>query len=118
MKLRVIYATRKYKDKKYSTPLVVTSYRDAKGVPRHKTVINLSPLPSFLIKIIEKGLKLGDTQVLEEYGLINDFKYKYSLIIGPVYVVFQLLCQLSIYPILKTFKLPDNGVCIINIYYQ
>lgn len=56
MKLRVIHAKRRYKDKIYTTPLVVTSYRDSKGVPRHKTLINLSVLPSFLITIIENAL--------------------------------------------------------------
>jgi transposase len=112
MKLRVIYAKRKYKGKTYTTPLVVTSYRDAGGVPRHKTVINLSALPSFLVSLIEKGLKLGDVDVLHQYGLIADFKYLTSLVIGPAYVVFQLLKELEIIVILKTF-LTKTQVMII-----
>lgn len=103
MKLRVTYAKRKYKGKEYTTPLVVTSYRDAQGTPRHKTVINLSPLPSFLISIIDKALKQGKSEILEEHGLIDDIKYHNSLTIGPAYVVFQLLKQIGIHQIMKTF---------------
>ena len=112
MKLRVIYAKRKYKGKTYTTALVVTSYRDAAGVSRHKTVINLSALPSFLVSLIEKALKLGDVDILHQYGLIADFKYLTSLVIGPAYVVFQLLKELGIIAILKTF-LTKTQVTII-----
>ena len=44
MKLRVAYAKRRYKDKVYETPLVVTSYRDANGVARNKTIVSLANL--------------------------------------------------------------------------
>ena len=112
MKLRVTYAKRKYKGKTYTTPLVVTSYRDAAGVPRHKTIINLSALPQFLVSLIEKGLKLGDVDILHQYGLIDDFKYLTSLVIGPAYAVFQLLNELGIILVLKSF-LTKTQVMII-----
>lgn len=118
MKLRVIYAKRRYKGKIYTTPLVVTSYRDAKGVPRHKTLINLSALPSFLISMIEKALKDGDVEALQQYGLVTDFNYLQSLTIGPAYVVFQLLNQLGIVHLLKTFLTKVQAMIICAIIME
>ena len=57
MKLRVNYAKRRYKDKVYVTPLLVYSYRDEKGVPRNKTVFNLSILPPSAITALGKALR-------------------------------------------------------------
>ena len=60
MKLRVAYAKRRYKDKVYQTPLVVTSYRDENGVARNQTVLSLAALPRHAVKALEKALKNGD----------------------------------------------------------
>ena len=118
MRLRVIYAKKRYKDKIYTTPLVVTSYRDAKGVPRHKTLINLSVLPSFLITTIENALKDGDVEVLQQHSLISDFKYLQSLTIGPAYVVFQLLHQLHIVHLLKTYLTKAQALVICALIIE
>ena len=96
MKLRVAYAKRRYKDRTYSTPLVVTSYRDANGTPRNKTLASLAKLPAFIVDLIDRALRLGDSNVLEQYLHIGQLKHLRSLIVGPVYVVVSLLKQLGI----------------------
>ena len=53
MKLRVAYAKRRYKDKVYETPLVVTSYRDEHGTSRNKTIVSLAKLPKYIVEAIE-----------------------------------------------------------------
>ena len=49
MKLRVAFAKRRYKDKAYQTPLVVTSYRGEKGVARNRTILSLAKLPAYIV---------------------------------------------------------------------
>jgi transposase len=100
MKMRVAYAKSRYKDKVYTTPLVVTSYRDENGVARNKTLASLAKLPDFIVKLIEKALQRGDDSVLEEYVHIQDVHYLSSMTVGPVYVVWSLLKQLGIYGLL------------------
>ena len=68
MKLRVAYAKRRYKDKVYETPLVVTSYRDENGVARNRTILSLAKLPAYIVKLVEEGLKRGDAGALDEYA--------------------------------------------------
>lgn len=100
MKMRVAYAKSRYKDTVYTTPLVVTSYRDENGVARNKTLASLAKLPDFIVKLIEKALQRGDDSVLEEYVHIQDVHYLSSMTVGPVYVVWSLLKQLGIYGLL------------------
>ena len=75
MKLRVSYAKCRYKDKTYVTPLVVTSYRDEEGVSRNRTMCSLAKMPDFIVRLIEKALKLGDADILEEYVHIKEVKH-------------------------------------------
>ncbi len=109
MKLRVAYAKRRYKDKVYVTPLIVTSYRDENGVARNKTLCSLAKLLDFVVKVIENALKLGDTDVLAKYVHIREIKYLYSIVIGPVFVVFTLLKQLGIFSLLMTHLSPNGS---------
>ena len=103
MKLRVAYAKSRYKDTVYTTPLVVTSYRDENGVARNKTLASLAKLPDFIVKLIEKALKQGDTDVLDEFVHLGEIQHLHSIVIGPVFVVWNLLKQLGIHRLLFRF---------------
>ncbi len=116
--MRVAYARRRYKDKVYETPLVVTSYRDENGTPRNKTLANLAKLPRFVVELIEKALKRGDDSVLEEYVHIDDLKYPGSTVIGPSFVALALLKQLGVFELLTKFLTPKQATAILSIIVE
>jgi len=118
MKMRVAYAKRRYKDKVYVTPLVVTSYRDENGVARNKTLANLSKLPNFVVKLIERALKLGDTSILDEYVHIKDIRHLRSLVVGPVFVVLSMLKQLGIFGLLMKSLTLKQAVVVLSIIVE
>ena len=118
MKLRVSYAKRRYKDKVYETPLVVTSYRDENGVARNKTILSLAKLPRYVVKLIEQALKRGDTQVLDEYVHPNEIHHLSSLVIGPVFVVFTLMKQLGIFSLLFDYLTRKQAWAIFAIIVE
>ena len=115
MKLRVSYAKRRYKDKTYVTPLVVTSYRDEEGVSRNRTMCSLAKMPDFIVRLIEQALKLGDTDILNEYVSIKEVKFLSTLLVGPVFVVFSLLKQLGIFSLLMTHLTVKQAAVIFAI---
>lgn len=118
MKLRVAYAKRRYKDRIYSTPLVVTSYRDANGTPRNKTIVSLAKLPAFLVDLIDRALRLGDSDLLEQYLHIGELKHLRSLVVGPVYLVVSLLKQLGIFALLQSRLSPKQATAILAIVVE
>ena len=105
--MRVAWAKSRYKDTTYTTPLVVTSYRDGRGVARNKTIVSLAKLPDFVVQLIAKALKRGDSSVLEEYVHMDEVEHLHSVVLGPVFVTLSILKQLGIYRQLRaslTFK--------------
>jgi transposase len=118
MKLRVAYAKRRYKDRTYSTPLIVTSYRDANGTPRNKTITSLAKLPAFLVDLIDRALRLGDANLLEQYLHIGELRHIRSLVIGPVYLVVSLLKQLGIFSLLHARLSPKQATAILAIVVE
>lgn len=118
MRLRVAYAKRRYKDRTYSTPLIVTSYRDANGTPRNKTLASLAKLPSFLVDLIDRALRLGDGHTLEQYVHLEELQHLRSLVVGPVYVVFSLLKQLGIFELLRTRLSRKQAAAILAIVVE
>ena len=118
VKLRVAYAKRRYKDRTYTTPLIVTSYRDANGTPRNKTLTSLAKLPSFLVDLIDRALRLGDSDVLQQYVHLEELKHLHSLVVGPVYVVFRLLKQLGIYDLLRSWLSLKQAAAILAIVVE
>lgn len=92
MKLRVAYARRRYKNKVYETPLLVTSYRDDNGVSRNKTVFNLSELPSHAIAALEEALRTGHSPKIS----VDSVKYQFSVPFGDALAVYWLARELGI----------------------
>lgn len=85
-------ARRRYKDKVYETPLVVNSYRDDEGVPRTKTVVNLSGLPAHAIEAVRVALREGPEAVVNGVPI----RYSHSLPVGGAHAVRQVLARVGI----------------------
>ena len=118
MKLRVAYAKRRYKDKVYETPLVVTSYRDEHGTSRNKTIVSLAKLPKYIVKLVEEGLKRGDASILDDYAPVQKIEYAGSVVVGPAFVVLTVLKQLGIYDAVMTSLPPQQATAIVNILVE
>lgn len=118
MKLRVAYAKRRYKDKVYQTPLVVTSYRDEHGVSRNKTIVSLAKLPDHIVKLIETGLKDGDPGSAEPFLSLEKIIYQSSTVVGPAFVALSLLRQLGISDELQKALPPQQAFAIMSIIVE
>jgi transposase len=118
MKLRVAYAKRRYKDTVYTTPLVVTSYRDEEGVSRNKTIVSLAKMPPYIVKLIEEGLKRGDTSGLDECVELRAIAYCGSVVVGPAFVVLTVLKQLGIYDAVMASLPRQQAAAILNIVVE
>jgi hypothetical protein len=118
MKLRVAYAKRRYKDKVYVTPLVVTSYRDERGTARNKTVASLAGLPEHVVHAVETALKQGDRAPLEERVALHEVAYSGSVVVGPVWVVMTVLKQLGIYDAVTASLPPQQAAAILSIVVE
>jgi len=118
MKLRVAYARRRYKDKVYETPLVVTSYRDEDGVSRNKTIASLAKLPKYIVELVEEGLKRGDASALDEWVPLREITYPGSVVVGPAFVVLTVLKQLGICDAVMSSLPPQQAAAIVNIVVE
>jgi transposase len=118
MKLRVAYAKCRYKDKVYTTPLVVTSYRDERGTARNKTVASLAGLPEHVVHAVESALKQGDRAPLEEQVSLHEVAYWGSVSVGPVCVVMTALKQLGIYGAVMASLPPQQAAAILSIVVE
>jgi transposase len=118
MKMRVAYAKSSYKDKTYTTPLVVTSYRDEKGVSRNRTIVSLAKLPDFVVEVIAEALKRGDSSVLAEYVHMDEVEHVHSVVLGPVFVALGILKQLGIYQLLRASLPTKQAVGILAIIVE
>lgn len=118
MKLRVAYAKRRYKDKVYTTPLVVTSYRDEEGTARNRTVASLAGLPEHAVKAVEAALKHGETAALDERVALREIVYPGSVVVGPSFVVLTVLKQLGIYEAVLSSLPAQQAAAILNIVVE
>lgn len=92
MKMHITYIRHRYKDKIYGYPLLVHSYRDEKGVPRNKTLANLSKLPPNALAVLDKALKGGEeTPVFTG----EDISYESSISIGHVWALYQIASEIG-----------------------
>lgn len=118
MKLRVAYAKRRYKDKVYQTPLVVTSYRDEKGVARNRTILSLAKLPAYIVKLVEEGLKRGDAGALDEYAPIGAIAYEGAVVVGPAFVTLSALKQLGIEAAVRAALSPQQAAAVLHVIVE
>ena len=118
MKLRVAYARRRYKERVYETPLVVTSYRDEEGVSRNETIVSLARLPKYIVKLVEEGLKRGDASALDECVPLREIEYAGSVVVGPAFAVLTVLKQLGIYEAVMSSLPPQQASALLNIVVE
>lgn len=111
MKPRVAYAKRHYKDKTYVTPLLVYSYRDEDGVPRNKTLFNLSILPPNAIAALDKALRSKGAELITQ----NDIHYQFSVPFGNILAVKHLMGELGIESALRVLSEPQQHMALAMI---
>lgn len=116
--MRVAHAKRRYKDTIYETPLVVTSYRDEHGTARNKTIVSLAKLPAYIVKLVEEGLKRGDTSALAEYVPLHELAYAGAVPVGPAAVVLTVLKQLGLYTALQAALPAQQAAAVLNILVE
>jgi len=93
MKLRVEYIKRPYKDKVYSYPFLVSSYRNENGKPRNKVIQSLSHLPDYVIDAIDASLR---SEKRPKTVPIETIKYLDSLPFGDTWAVYSLMKSIGI----------------------
>ena len=111
MKLRVAYAKRRYKEKVYVTPLLVHSYRDENGIPRNKTIFNLSMLPTHAVIALENALRFGSSTSLGQ----ADVRYRSSVPFGDILAVKHLMDELGIGAGLGVLSEPQQQMALAMI---
>jgi transposase len=103
MKMRVEDIKRSYKDKVYSYPFLVTSYRDEKGVPRNKVIQCLSHLPEHAVEALRIALR---SEGKADSVPVDTVKYLDSLPFGDIWAVWSVMKQIGIVDALE--MLPEN----------
>ena len=93
MKQRVQYIDRKYKDKVYSYPFLVESYRDENGRPNTNIIQKLSHLPEHAVKALSYALKHGDDKAFVQRDRIQ---YRNSIPFGDTWAIWTIMEQLGI----------------------
>lgn len=114
MKLRVTVARRKYRDRVYETPLVVTSFRDEQGVPRTKTVVNLTGLPPHVIDAVRRALQNGAEGISAEVPV----GYSHSVPVGGAHAVRQVLQRLGVADALARHLSPQQLTAVVAMIIQ
>jgi len=114
MKLRVTVAKRKYKDRIYETPLVVTSFRDDNGVPRTKTVVNLTGLPPHAVEAVRLALHHGS----ESASAGVPVGYSHSVPVGGAHAVRQVLQRLGVTDVLARHLSPKQLTAVLAMITQ
>lgn len=93
MKMRVAYISRPYKDKVYSYPFLVTSYRDKDGVARNKTIMKLSNLPERAVAALDAALRSDeDIQMVPKQSI----RFYEAIPFGDIWAAFRLAEDLGI----------------------
>ena len=103
MKMRVEYIKRPYKDKIYSYPFLVTSYRDEKGVARNKVIQSLSHLPEHAVEALRIALR---SEGRVDSVPVDTIEYLDSLPFGDIWAVWSVMKQIGMADALE--MLPEN----------
>ena len=104
MKLRVKYINRKHGKKIYRYPFLGYSYRDPKGTPQFKIVLNLSKIPAKVVKTITDALTPKDPEPpSDEQQLIlgDTLSYQGSVSIGDAWAALRIAEDAGITELLR-----------------
>ena len=114
MKLRVKYINRKHGKKIYRYPFLGYSYRDPKGTPQFKIVLNLSKIPAKVVKTITDALTPKDPEPpSDEQQLIlgDTLSYQGSVSIGDAWAALRIAEEMLV---LRTYCARMSPKNIIN----
>jgi transposase len=103
MKMRVDYIGKSYKDKVYSYPFLVTSYRDENGVSRNKVIQSLSHLPEHAVQALRTALR---SEGKVDSVPVDTIRYLDSLPFGDTWAVWSVMKDMGILDALE--MLPEN----------
>jgi len=111
MKMRVAYIKRPYKDKVYSYPFLVTSYRDKNGIARNKTIMKLSSLPEHAVSVLDAALRSD-----EEVKMVHrkEIKFYDAIPFGDTWAIFRLAENLGIIEAVNHFP-EEHCVAVISM---
>jgi transposase len=106
MKMRVAYIKRPFKDKVYSYPFLITSYRDKNGIARNKTVMKLSNLPEHAVSALDVALRSEeDVQMVPKKAI----RFYDAIPLGDTWAVFRLAENLGIIEAFSQFP-PEHRI--------
>lgn len=100
-------SSKQYKYKYSPCKLLVESYRDENGVPRHRTILNLSKLPQNLALVVEQSVK-GKPLISWEDLMVED-----SRSLGEAAVLKRLSDRLGITSILQQHLSPHVAALVL-----
>lgn len=101
--MRVEDIKRPYKDKVYTYPFIVSSYRDKNGRPCKKTIQKLSHLPEHAVESLRIAL---NSEGKDKVVSLNSIQYENSLPFGDTWGVWSIMEQLGIVKALQ--RLPEH----------
>ncbi|UCG88431.1 MAG: IS1634 family transposase [Gemmatimonadota bacterium] len=78
----------------------------------------MAKLPAFVVDLVDRALRRGDSTVWEQYVPIDELKHLHSLVVGPVYVVFSLLKQLGLLALLQAQLSLKQAAAILAIIVE
>jgi transposase len=93
MKMRVEYIRRPHKNKTYSYPFLVSSYRDEAGKSRRKIHQSLSHLPEHAVLALQSALRDGHQP---EYVDINAIRFREATDFGDAWAAWRVAEDLGI----------------------
>jgi transposase len=105
MKMRVEYIKRPHKNKVYSYPFLVSSYRDENGKPQRKIHQNLSALPEHAVDALAKALRYGKHP---KYVEIEKILFKDAVDFGATWAAYRVAEDLGILKQLKRLPEPHS----------
>lgn len=102
MKMRVEDIKRPYKDKVYSYPFLVSSYRDEKGRPAKKIIQKLSHLPEHAVESLRIAL---NSEGKDKVVSLSSIQYENSLPFGDSWALWSIIEQLGMVKALQRLPL-------------
>ena len=110
MKIRIKYINRKHKKKTYKYPFLGYSYRDSKGTPQFRIIMNLSKLPEIAVEAVDRALRgkepISSHGNNEVENAISEQIYGGSINIGDVWTALRIAEDLGICKELE--KVPEK----------
>lgn len=74
--------------------------------------------PTYIVKLVEEGLKRGDGCVLDEYVSVQEIGYSGSVVAGLSFVVLTVLEQLGVYGAVTSSLPAQQAAAVLHIVLE